>query len=148
MDKSLKKKLIGGEFKNVPAKRSMTMSKIRGKGNKTTEVRFRFALVRAGIKGWKLHPKGLHGSPDIYFPESNLAIFLDGCFWHGCPICGHVPKTRSEFWKAKFNKTKTRDKNTNHRLANMGITVLRFWEHEISSQLNMCIDKVSTHIKK
>src|SRR5271157_3554075 len=112
MERRLKSKLPNGQFVGVTLERSRIMSAIRGKSNKTTEVRLRMALVRHGVKGWVLHPGGLQGTPDFYFPGSRLAVFVDGCFWHSCPRCGHTPKTRSEFWRAKLGRNKQRDKQT------------------------------------
>ena len=142
MERKLKEKLPGGKFKNVPVVRSRTMGRIRSKGNKTTEVRFRFALVRRGIKGWVLHPKGITGSPDFYFPKKRIAVFVDGCYWHGCPKCGHIPKTRTEYWSEKIKRNKARDRSVNKLLKKENIKVLRFWEHEIKSNIEKCVKKL------
>lgn len=142
MEKILKKKLPGGKFSNVPAARSKTMSAIRGRGNLSTEVAFRMALVRAAVGGWVLHPRDVAGKPDVFFPERFLAIFLDGCFWHGCPRCGHIPKTNRGFWKAKIERTKARDLRTRNKLRRDGISVLRFWEHDIRSNQSKCLRRV------
>lgn len=114
MRKDLRKKLKGGAFTGVPEVRSQTMSKIRGKGNKSTEARFRGALIRYRVRGWQLHPKGIYGHPDIYFPSRKLVVFLDGCFWHGCALCGHIPKTRTRFWKEKIRLNMQRDEAVTH----------------------------------
>ncbi len=95
------------------------------------------ALTRAGIKGWKLHPVGLLGSPDIYFPKERLAIFVDGCFWHGCARCGHIPKTRSAFWAAKIGRNKTRDCLNTRKLRQTGIDVIRIWEHALANPVGI-----------
>ena len=104
MEKALRRKLPGGRFENVSPVRSRAMAAVRGKGNITTERRLRLALVRAGIRGWQLHPKGLSGRPDFLFPEAKLAVFADGCFWHGCRKCGHVPSKHSDFFGAPRSK--------------------------------------------
>src|SRR5438132_675667 len=101
MERFLSRKLPGGKFVGVSDERSRTMSAIRGKYTKTTEGALRMALIAAGIKGWRLHPAGLLGNPDMFFPGRCVVIFVDGCFWHGCPRCGHTPKTRTSFWRAK-----------------------------------------------
>ncbi len=131
VDKRLQAKLEQGRFQNVPPLRSMAMSAVRGKGNKTTEVKFRMALVRAGLQGWKLHARQLPGNPDFYFPDSKLAVFIDGCFWHGCPRHGHVPTTNPEYWKAKIRINRQRDRHKKKELAKLGITTLRMWEHAL-----------------
>lgn len=148
MDKKLKEKLPGGKFKNVPIVRSRTMSKIRSKGNKTTEVMFRLALVRAGIKGWVLHPKEIIGKPDFFFPRKRITVFVDGCYWHGCPKCGHIPKTRTEYWSEKIKINKARDKKVNRLLKKENIEVIRFWEHEIKADLKGCVIKLKSLLKK
>jgi DNA mismatch endonuclease (patch repair protein) len=96
--------LVNGSFGNVSETHSRRMGAIRGKGNRTTEVRFRAMLVRAGIRGWTMQTKGIKGKPDFYFPKSKVAVFLDGCFWHGCPKCGHVPSVNRPYWKAKIKR--------------------------------------------
>jgi DNA mismatch endonuclease (patch repair protein) len=82
MERILRRKLKGGRFLNVTAERSRLMGRIRSRGNLSTEQSFRLALVRARIRGWVLHPKIIFGTPDFYFPEERLAVFIDGCFWH------------------------------------------------------------------
>jgi DNA mismatch endonuclease (patch repair protein) len=131
MERLLKRQLPGGVFFGVTPQRSLTMGKIKSKGNRTTEQSFRLALVRAGIQGWVLHPKQVFGTPDFYFPTKKVAIFVDGCFWHGCPKCGHIPRTRSAFWRTKIERNRTRTKSVSRRLRGDGIRVLRIWEHEL-----------------
>lgn len=144
MEKILKKKLGTGKFVNVPIRRSKTMAAIKGHGNVTTERRLRMSLVRKGIKGWELQPHGITGNPDFFFPVQQIAIFVDGCFWHGCPKCGHVPKTNQAFWKEKIMRTKQRDKEMAVRLEAEGTRVIRFWEHEVRDN----IDSIVVTIKK
>src|SRR5205823_6917634 len=103
-------KLSEGKFLNVSATRSRMMSAIRGKNTRSTERALRMALMRAGIKGWRLHAVNLPGKPDVYFPTQRLAVFIDGCFWHFCPKCGHIPKTRRIFWNAKIQRNQERDR--------------------------------------
>jgi DNA mismatch endonuclease (patch repair protein) len=147
MDKALKKYLKNGKFENVSETRSKAMAAVRGKGNRTTEQRLRFAMVSVGIQGWKVQPKGIIGKPDFVFEKEKLAIFVDGCYWHGCPKCGHIPKTRSEFWKAKIGRTKQRDLEKTNILENEGYRVLRFWEHELKKDLKECIKAINGKIK-
>lgn len=131
MEKKLRKKLPGGKFRGVTAQTSKTMSAIRGKHTKSTELALRMALVRARIKGWTMHPCNLQGIPDIYFPEAKVAVFVDGCFWHGCPRCGHIPKTNTQFWRTKIARNQERDQQTTRRLRANGISVVRIWEHAL-----------------
>ena len=150
MEKRLKKHLKDGKFDNVSKKRSKVMSSIRGKHNRSTEICLKMALVRSGVKGWELHSKNLPGTPDFYFPHAKLAVFVDGCFWHGCPKCGHIPKTRSEFWEAKIKRTKQRDRKKRLELRKIGISTLGIWEHELkeNSGVNNAIKKIEKKIKK
>ena len=116
------------------------MSAIRGKHNRSTELRLRMALVKAGVRGWKLHPEKLPGRPDFYFEKSKIAIFVDGCYWHWCPKCGHIPKTRTAFWEAKIKRNQERDKMKNLELRKLGTKSLRIWEHELKDKKNL--DKI------
>lgn len=142
MEKALRATLLGGHFKRVPPARSKVMSSIRSQGNRSTEVRIRLALVRARARGWKLHFTGLPGKPDFYFLASGLAIFVDGCFWHGCPRCGHIPKTNTRFWQTKISRNKKRDSVTNRILRAKGIAILRLWEHDVQCNLAVCLTKI------
>jgi DNA mismatch endonuclease Vsr len=134
MERKLRKKLPGGRFENVPAVRSRIMSAIRGKHTKSTERALRMILIRAGLKGWKLHPPGLAGNPDLYFPRNKVVIFADGCFWHGCRKCGHIPKTRTSFWRAKIIRNRVRDRSNTHKLQQLGYRVFRVWEHSLCNR--------------
>ena len=67
---------------------------------------------------------------DLVFPTAKVAVFIDGCFWHGCPVHATWPKQNAEFWREKIKANRLRDADTNLRLSDMGWTVLRFWEHE------------------
>jgi DNA mismatch endonuclease (patch repair protein) len=142
MEKILREKLPGGKFKNVSSQHRKIMQSVRGRGNLTTEARLRGGLVKAGVKGWRIHNKQLKGAPDFYFHKEKIAIFVDGCFWHGCPICGHVPKKNLSFWKLKITRNKVRDNATNKFLRNHGAAVIRFWEHELANSLSRCVGKV------
>lgn len=148
MDKVLKKYLKNGQFKGVSEARSRQMASVRGRGNKSTEKKLRYALVRAGISGWRVQPKGILGNPDFIFDQEMVVVFVDGCYWHGCARCGHIPKTRSEFWKAKIARTKARDKEKGIQLKLAGYAVLRFWEHELKESLSECVDEISSFVQK
>ncbi|MFJ6069606.1 very short patch repair endonuclease [Streptomyces sp. NPDC093065] len=72
---------------------------------------------------------------DIVFPRARVAIFLDGCFWHGCPQHATQPKSNAEWWRAKLDKNMARDTETSGHLQDQGWAVLRFWEHESSEEV-------------
>jgi DNA mismatch endonuclease (patch repair protein) len=146
MERILKDKLKGGKFHDVPPSHSKRMSAIKGRGNRTTERRLRFALVGAGIKGWQMNPKGLIGNPDFYFPEKRLALFVDGCFWHGCSRCGHIPKKNNPYWSTKILRNQQRDVEKTAKLEEAGIKVLRFWEHQIQNEMKECISSIRASI--
>lgn len=133
MERRLRLKLPEGKFLNVSATRSRMMSAIRGKNTRSTERALRSALMRAGIKGWRLHANEIIGKPDLYFSKQKLAIFVDGCFWHGCAKCGHIPRTRSSFWAAKIQRNKQRDRAAVRMLEANGTNVIRVWEHSLKS---------------
>ncbi|MFE2301007.1 very short patch repair endonuclease [Streptomyces sp. NPDC059445] len=72
---------------------------------------------------------------DIVFGKAKIAVFMDGCFWHGCPEHATQPKANAEWWRAKLSKNMARDRETTDHLLALGWTVLRFWEHEPSSEV-------------
>ena len=108
-------------------KRSKIMAAIHSKNTKP-EITLRKALWSNGFR-YRIH----YGNEkiDIAFPSKKLAIFVDGCFWHGCPLHSHIPKSNIEYWQPKLKKNKQRDINTTRNLENKGWQVVRFWEHEI-----------------
>jgi DNA mismatch endonuclease (patch repair protein) len=142
MEKALRRTLDGGAFRHVPLTRSKVMRSVRSKGNRSTETRLRLALVRARVSGWVLHSDDLPGKPDFYFRRDNLAVFADGCFWHGCPACGHIPPTNRLFWATKISRNKNRDLAATRKLKSIGISVIRLWEHDIQSNLENCVREI------
>src|SRR5258708_40159132 len=147
MERFLRLKLKNGRFANVTPERSHIMASIRGKRNKSTEITLRMAMVRAGVKGWISHPERIPGKPDFYFPRKRLAIFVDGCFWHGCARCGHIPKTNRPFWAAKIARNRQRDRLTLRALRKLDTSTLRFWEHDVKTHLSGCISKIKTLLR-
>ncbi len=97
------------------AKRSEVMARIRGKGNRTTEVRLAALFRVHGITGWR-RQYPLPGRPDFAFPARRLAVFVDGCFWHGCPRHGTSPKGNARFWRKKIARNRERDREVNRQL--------------------------------
>ena len=132
MEKALRTFLPNGRFGRVPRQRSEAMGKVRGTGNKTTELLLRLALARAGLRGWRVRPPGMLGRPDFVFGEERVVIFADGCFWHGCPACSHAPiRTNARYWRAKIQRNRERDARTLCSLRRAGWRVVRVWEHEL-----------------
>lgn len=147
MERALRQTLTLGRFDNVSPAHSRRMAAVKSRGNKTTEQRLRSAIVRAGIIGWKVNPAGMIGNPDFYFPREKLAIFVDGCFWHGCPDCGHVPSVNNAYWSAKLIRNKQRDAQKASELRKVGIDVLRFWEHDVQGDIKRCVTVIHRAIR-
>ena len=128
--------------------RSALMAKVRSRGNRSTEVRLRLALVRARISGWELHPESVPGRPDFWFATERLALFVDGCFWHGCKRCLRLPKGNRPYWIGKIEGNIRRARRINRALRSDGVTVLRIWEHDVRDQrkLNRILCKLSTDL--
>lgn len=124
--------------------RSKIMSSIRGKNTKP-EVTIRKMVWMRG-KRYRIHDRSVFGNPDISNRSKNLAVFIDGCFWHGCKRCYKEPKTNTEFWRSKISRNQKRRKVVRSMLKKDGITMLQFWEHEIISNPELVADKISTHL--
>ncbi len=105
----------------------MRMSRVRGRGNLSTELRIIALMRAAGITGWRREAP-LPGKPDFIFRPQKVAVFVDGCFWHRCPRHARVPKTRVAFWSAKLARNAQRDRAVTRALHASGWTVLRVWE--------------------
>lgn len=116
---------------HTPEQRSFNMSRIRSRDTKP-ELLLRSELWRRGYR-YRLK-SSLPGKPDIVFHRQRLAIFVDGCFWHGCPKHFQLPKTRSEFWRKKIESNRQRDKEINALLKSCGWNVYRVWEHRSSQR--------------
>lgn len=128
--------------------RSALMAKVRSRGNRSTEVQLRLGLVRARIVGWKLHPESILGQPDFWFPQEKVALFVDGCFWHGCKRCLRLPKDNRQYWRGKISGNVNRAKLINRRLRSKGVKVLRFWEHDIQNPrtLERVVSVIRNHV--
>lgn len=96
------------------------------------ERALRSELHRRGLR-FRLHRRLLMGNRrtvDLAFPGARVAVFVDGCFWHGCPEHGTWPKNNADWWRAKIAANIARDRDTDRRLDEAGWTVVRVWEHE------------------
>jgi len=123
------------------------MAAVRGSGNRTTELRLQMGLVRAGIAGWTKQRSDLPGKPDFYFEGARLAVFVDGCFWHGCRKCGHIPKSHQDFWRAKIDRNRQRHRKVARLLDAQGISNMRLWEHQLNNGLDRCILRIGRTIQ-
>lgn len=113
------------------ATRSYNMSQIKGKDTKP-EMLVRKFLFSNGFR-YRLNVKNLPGKPDIVLPKYKTVIFVHGCFWHGHDGCKYfvIPKTRTDWWKEKINRTVYRDKQKQNELLDCGWKVYTLWECEL-----------------
>ncbi len=116
--------------KETPEERSRIMRAVPGK-NTTAEVTLRRALWAAGLRGYRLHDQTVTGTPDVTFRTERVAVFVDGCFWHGCERCYREPKSNQAYWTMKVQRNKERDATVNEAVKHAGWTVVRVWEHEV-----------------
>jgi len=122
------------------------MARIRARGNESTELAFMRLLRGHSITGWRRHmgitlpkPGRSNGDskppmvrPDFVFPKVKVAIFLDGCFWHGCPLHGTSPSSNSAFWSKKLAANRQRDRRVDRQLRAKRWSVIRVWEHQLN----------------
>ena len=116
------------------------MSRIRSRDTKP-ELALRRALHASGERGWRCHNRQLPGRPDVAFTRWRVAVFVDGCFWHGHPDY-FTPGKSGAYWDAKIERTKQRDRLADAALAEAGWTVLRFWDFEVEKDLEACVAAV------
>jgi DNA mismatch endonuclease, patch repair protein len=128
----------GKDYKRMswrpPAKSSQVSDEMRRMPEQSTglEMSLRRALFKKGLRYRVKYPVpgASRRSIDIAFPGKKVAVFLDGCFWHGCSEHRTIPKHNYEWWKSKIEENRSRDQSTNGLLHTAGWIVLRFWEHD------------------
>ena len=125
-------------------KRSEVMSAVKSKGTKL-ENKFKLELDARRIKGYKQNCMEIYGHPDFVFKKAKLAVFLDSCFWHGCPKHLRMPASHQGYWQDKVALNRKRDHVVSKELINEGWHVIRIWEHSLKNPktLNWWL----THIK-
>jgi len=112
------------------------------------EMILRRALHKAGLRGYRVHQRGLPGRPDIAFTKQKVAVFVNGCFWHSCPICLlPAPRTHASFWKTKFELNVRRDQVKIDKLRAEGWKVVVVWEHEIKSDLSNQVNRIARVVR-
>lgn len=128
--------------------RGTLMSRVRSSGNATTERRLLTLFRSAHINGWRRNYP-LIGKPDFVFPVERLAVFADGCFWHG-HNCGRklTPKTNAGAWCAKIGTNKRRDRRISSILRQRGWRVFRFWECALNRYPDICLRRVLKALPK
>ena len=117
-------------------KRTEVMAAIHSTGNQATEMRLVAILRTHGITGWRRH-QPLPGKPDFVFRREHLAVFVDGCFWHGCRWHCRMPKSRRSYWEPKIMRNKARDKAIRGILQEAGWQVHRIWEHSLDESFSV-----------
>ena len=156
------------------AKRSEVMSRIRSRGNKDTELALVKLLRAHKISGWRRqvrlrvtsgerrvtgkarrsvaspvtrHPP-LTVRPDFVFQKSRTVIFVDGCFWHGCPRHATKPLNNRAFWRRKLSANKKRDRVVNGALRKAGWRVLRIWECDLARRPEVCVRRIEGRLNR
>lgn len=135
----------------TPAERSRVMAAVRSRGNVSTELVLAAALRRAGVTGWRRHATVLVQDtagarrkvrPDFVFRQARVAVFVHGCFWHGCPKHATIPKTRRGFWQDKISRNRSRDLLVARLLRKAGWRVIRVWEHDTRLNAGSCARRI------
>jgi DNA mismatch endonuclease (patch repair protein) len=122
---------------------SALMSRIRGKNTGPERV-LRAALTASDIRGYRLHYAKAPGRPDVAFVGRKVAVFVHGCFWHGCPHCQPVrPKTNKKFWHEKLDRNKARDQRKVRELRTAGWRVVTIWECRLKKDVAKEVGRVA-----
>jgi DNA mismatch endonuclease (patch repair protein) len=124
--------------------RSALMSRVRTRDTKP-ELILRRGLWAAGLRGWRCHRRDLPGRPDLAFGRHQIAIFVDGAFWHGHPE--HYRGQSGPFWDKKIATNKARDRRVDKELGELEWTVLRFWDFEVDRGLERCVETIRSEIR-
>lgn len=124
-------------------RREKLMARVGSTGNQTTELRLASLLRQARLSGWRRH-QPLPGKPDFVWRTPKVAVFVDGCFWHGHD-CGRnvTPKTNARAWEEKISRTKTRDRKVSRLLRKDGWKVVRMWECQLRKNPNRCLRRIA-----
>lgn len=125
--------------------RSAQMARIRDRDT-VPEMLLRRELWARGVR-YRLRAK-LPGRPDLMFKRARLLVFVDGCFWHGCPEHYVPPKTHSDYWHPKIENNAARDRANELLLREQGWTILRFWEHEVEANASDCARRVVDTVRR
>lgn len=106
------------------------------------------AFASCGLKGWRTQASTLPGTPDFIFRSQKLAIFVDGCFWHGCLSCYRRPHSHKLYWREKLRSNMARDQKNSMDLIEKGWGVLRLWEHEIRQHPADCLGLIKKALER
>ena len=130
------------EVIGMPLTRSEQMARIHGRDTSPERV-LRSLLWQGGLR-YRIHHSTQCGRPDLVFLRRRLAVFVDGCFWHGCPDHYVRPRTQTEFWSHKLASNVERDRRQTLELEGLGWAVLRVWEHEIAEHPDQVVEIIRT----
>jgi DNA mismatch endonuclease (patch repair protein) len=129
------------------ATRSRYMAAVRSRGNRSTEAKTVALLRLHRLAGWRRHYP-VAGTPDFCWPEKTLAVFIDGCFWHGCPRCYNTPKSNIRYWKRKVESNRARDRKVNAALRRRGWLVIRVWECELKKAPSKFLGRIMRALQR
>ena len=122
------------------AERSEIMKRVKSSGNKSTEIELIQYFKLHHITGWRRHYE-VKGHPDFVFPKSRIAIFVDGCFWHGHDCRNTRPSDNADYWMEKRQRNIAHDKDVTDRFISRNWTVIRIWECELKKKNRSILDE-------
>lgn len=125
-------------------KRSEIMRQVKSKNTKP-ELAVRSALHKRGLRYRLNYP--LPGKPDIVFVRARVVVFIDSCFWHGCPHHLRMPNSNREYWETKIDRNIRRDAEINAEYARSEWKQLRLWEHELKKNFDLCVDQIEETVR-
>ena len=130
------------------SKRSEIMSRVRSSGNKSTELKLLCLFKNFHITGWRRNSK-LFGKPDFVFTKQKIAVFVDGCFWHGCALCKKrkIPLSNRDYWKKKISKNRIHDREVSKKLKSLGYRVIRIRECSLKKRPVAQLKRVIRYLK-
>src|SRR5215208_1584689 len=134
---------MGDKF--TTAERSVIMRAVKGQDT-SLEKRVRSVLWKAGLR-YRKNVSKIPGKPDIVFTRKKLLVFIDSCFWHGCPQHLRAPKSNESYWKRKISRNRERDAFVTLTCSGMGWNVLRIWEHQLKEDFDSCIRTIEKNLR-
>lgn len=129
-------------------KRSLIMARVRSRGNQSTELALARAFRKNQVRGWRRHKAislGQAGGfvrPDFVFVAERVAVFVDGCLWHGCPKHARIPSSNRRYWVAKVRRNVKRDRAKDRLLRSLNWRVIHIWEHSVSKAKCRSVQRV------
>ena len=137
-------------FTKVSPSRSYNMARVRGDTATHQEKQLASVLWRLGFRGYRRRCQKHLGKPDFCFHYQKVAVFVDGCFWHCCPIHFKLPSTNVTFWKKKLGDNQLRDRRQARLLKASGWKVIRVWSHELKTKIgiNRTVKKIGFALQR